>query len=227
MKEHPILFSAPMVRAILAGKKTQTRRIVKSAHVDDAAVWHDNGDGTWGSGIASGAPGSFGHGEDVRCPYGVVGDRLWVRETWQAIHVDPDGDVDAAPEIPKDSRGGWWGLAHAATDEQATYHKDDRGFVWRPGIHMPRWASRLTLEIVAVKVQRLQDTTVSEARAEGIIERDRPDEFSRESVVAVDGRSYLNVGCAWAGLWDSINGKRAPWALNPWVWAITFRRVTP
>lgn len=104
----------------------------------------------------------------LRCPYGAPGDRLWVRETWQAIHVsiDPEtgcgDDVQAAPSIPKDSQNGWWGVVYAATDPQAN------GFAWRPSFYMPRWASRITLEVTEVRVERLQDISEEDAIAEGI-----------------------------------------------------------
>ena len=213
MKERPILFAGPMVRAILrsGAAKTQTRRIVRLPD------WFTEEYGRFGAHeIAS----------EIDCPQGAPGDRLWVRETWQAIHtsIDPEtgygDDVQAAPTIPKDSRGGWWSVVYAATDPEADDSKDDRGFVWRPGIHMPRWASRLTLEVAEVRVQRLQDITYQDIEAEGAILRPHPP----GGVVAVDGKAYLSWGSAWIALWDSINGQRAPWASNPWVWVIEFKR---
>ena len=96
MSDRPLLMRPELVRASIDGRKTQTRRIVKSAHADDAAVWRDCGDDWWESGIASGAPGSHGHGEDVRCPYGSPGDRLWLREAWRT-GVKLDAVKPAAP----------------------------------------------------------------------------------------------------------------------------------
>lgn len=180
MKERPILFNGEMVRAILAGRKTQTRRAVKPQPVE----------GCWMGGPRNGVwderTGMAWFGQTWRCPCGVSGDCLWVRETWCS---DPE------PSQPER-------VCYRAT-------AGDESFIrWKPAIHMPRWASRITLEIAEVRVQRLQDISEEDARAEGV----------------------ENVYCArdcFADLWDSINGKRAPWSSNPWVWAISFRKVEP
>jgi hypothetical protein len=186
VKERPILFSAPMVRAILAGEKTQTRREVKGLGVfvdtemdmgpptleDVGWIWPD--------------------GTTARCPYGKPGDQLWVREKWRPtvnISKSESSIYYAADGVSKvDKRAGvLWRMATASR--------------WRPSIHMPRWASRLTLEVTGVRVQRLDDTGEDDARAEGVV-----DTFAFEE------------------LWDSINGKGA-WAANPWVWVVSFNRV--
>lgn len=185
MKERPILFSAPMVRAILAGTKTMTRRIVKGApvYVDPEPKYEP---GTWGF-----TGGSYPEsGRVVRCPYGVPGDRLWVRETWGPL------------------AGGVTYRATANTES----HDGNR---WTPAIHMPRWASRISLEVTAVRVERLQAITPSDAIAEGAFGEDR---YHTEPPLPYPVATFK-------ALWDSINGERAPWASDPWVWVVGFRRV--
>lgn len=201
--ERPILFSGPMVRAILAGRKTVTRRILAApdwATPDDAV-----------NALKAGHEhlGLMRDGRPVRrhslTPYGIPGDRLWVRETWRPLRPDdaaPDGgpvivryDADGAKIMHDEGKIGAWTWPQAAK----------RGYV--PGIHMPRWASRLTLSVVDVRPERLHDITEEDAVAEGVM----------------DGRYHV---LAFARLWDSINGTRAPWESNPWVWRIRFE-VTP
>lgn len=212
MRERPIIFSAPMVRAILSGAKTQTRRAVKP---QPPAGWDRNcwfSAPVWGW-TAEAVPAQTWH--KVRCPFGQPGDRLWVRETWQAIHVsiDPEtgygDDVQAAPSTPKDSCNGWWSVVHAATDPQASEHRDDRGFAWRPSIHMPRWASRILLEVVRVRVERLQAINEVDAIAEGA------------DPVIGDHQPYR---AGFMRLWESINGPGS-WDANPWVWVIEFKKL--
>jgi len=194
------------------------------------------------------------------CPYGRPGDRLWVRETFNIVHVsiDPEtgygDDVQAAPNIPNDDRGGWWSRVWRATDEQSDYHRNDRGFGWRPGIHMPRWASRITLEITEVRVQLLQEISEDDARAEGVVPYTPPHgHISPDQRVPGPGFDDCRLGdqphrLSFADLWDQINGKATPmldddgdpvlddnerpimhapksWASNPWCWAITFSRI--
>ena len=175
VKERPILFSGEMVRAILDGRKTQTRRVVK--------------------------PQPPPLGGFVKNPYGQPGDRLWVRETW-------------------------------ALDDKYYYRADgavgDRCGKWKPSIHMPRAASRITLEITGVRVERLQEITISDIYAEGAI----TDEWLewRDDVSGVGmpaGSRIENERDVWEKLWDSINGKTYPWKSNPWVWVIEFKRIKP
>jgi hypothetical protein len=181
MKERPILFSAPMVRAILEGRKTQTRRIAKELNE------MPNLDG-----ILKRFPNPKG------CRYGKPGDRLWVRETW-AHERDGTG-------CPDDN-----GVLYRATDPG--WDDEETGLRWRPSIFMPRRASRITLEITDVRVQRLQEISEEDAQAEG-------------AVGALD-QSVGNNWCAsqaFAALWESINGPDS-WDANPWVWAVTFRNL--
>ena len=199
MKEKPILFSGPMIRAILDGRKTVTRRIVKARDIE----WMDVHQGLREPGNAE------------RCPYGqpgavvdsghrIGGDRLYVRETWAAPHA-----YDHLPPrlIPKDAR-----IHYAATEDRG-------GLLWRPSIHMPRWASRITLEITSVRVERLQEIDIADAQAEGV---------SDTGAFILDGEGNEQGGpiAEYAVLWEQINGPGS-WDANPWVWCISFSRVTP
>ena len=187
MKERPILFSGPMVRAILSGRKTVTRRVVSPQPSDHT-----------GSGVVAVVRFNLGHSGGMRCPFGEAGDRLWVRETFaeSVPGCDPRGD----------------GPAHPMT--------------WRPSIFMRREASRITLDVVSVRAERLHDITDEDIAAEGV---------DREAVMSTLGpvdREIVSSGglirCprdAWRLGWNAINGKRAPWSANPWVWRVEFRRA--
>jgi len=192
VSNRPILFSAPMVRALLAGTKTQTRRVVKPQPVmrDGEPEWPADAKRPRGRGF-----------ED--CPYGAPGDRLWVRETWNTFE-------------------GWAGYFYAADNHSFGIGADDdpdhipeHAVRWRPSIHMPRAASRITLEITAVRVERLQDISEADAIAEG----------ADPLLVPPDGGSAPHVE-GYRTLWEYINGAGS-WDLNPWVWVVEFRRVTP
>lgn len=198
MKERPILFNGAMVRAILAGNKTQTRREVKHqprrSDLLPCYVFPKNkeqANSFWPAGFL------YPNAKDEvlsLCPYGQVGDRLWVRETW----AQTDGSHEILP------------LAYRATyDGRALI--DDR---WRPSIHMPRWASRITLEIVNVRVERLQDISETDALEEGITYNDLPN----NALDPARARTWFR------GLWAKINGFES-YQANPWVWAIEFKRI--
>lgn len=213
MKERPILFSAPMVRALLAGTKTQTRRVVKHPHAADIDVWADAGGGVWELGVTeAGVSASMGK---LKCPYGQPGDRLWVRETTAVDYFD------GPPH--HGYRADWSSRAADVLPEPK----------WTPSIHVPRRASRLTLEVTGVRVERLQAISEADAVAEGI-ERVR----GRDVPAAMGGnvetwRDYLDPERwqttprgSYFSLWESINGPGS-WAENPWVWVVEFKRVTP
>jgi hypothetical protein len=237
MKERGMIFNAEMVRAILEGRKTQTRRIMKPQPIIDNFVCpHDgprgghiwpsknhqyalhvekmlqNGEGGW-EGLASDA-----------CHFGEIGDRIWVRETWATLgnedgcYVDWEenlckGDERSAARIYRASceqRPGDYGLWSIPDNAYWKPHTKDLKFegAWRPSIHMPRWASRILLEITDVRVERLRSMTQEDARAEGVIAASGP----------------MEAGLAFRELWDSIYGPDS-WQANPWVWVIEFKRV--
>jgi hypothetical protein len=205
--DRPILFSAPMVRALLAGTKTQTRRVLKAVPPpgaqrvirpfrDERLQWAatDPHDMEQGQLVLGDAP---------RCPYGAPGDRLWVRETWayhlhaQASSREADGPfVFAADGKP---------ALHVRLCEH-----------WRPSIHMPRTASRITLEVTGVRVERLQSISVRDAIAEGATPLP-PDPVCAQ----VCPEDYV---AGYRSLWESINGTGS-WDANPWVWVVEFRRA--
>lgn len=189
MKERPILFSAPMVRALLDGTKTQTRRLVKTqpTHFNPVGVPR----------LAR----PVGPSDVITCPYGQPGDRLWVRETWAyGIHAMAANRDEVGPFV-------------YAADGTTQGRLCDR---WRPSIHMPRTASRITLEITGVRVERLQDISNDDAYSEGT------GTWAAES--AKDGNKWPSMPRAFQGLWESINGAES-WATNPWVWVIQFKRL--
>jgi hypothetical protein len=222
MKELGILFSAPMVRALLDGTKTQTRRACKPAN--EHALSYVVGPGEERSDLAAGW---FGDEEGdllFRCPYGKPGDRLWVRETWR--HTA--GSLGEARAITEDITSG------TAVDWRATYIENcirDLGFTqddaemadsfetWRPSIHMPRWASRILLEITGVDVERLQDISEADAKSEGI-----DMQAARTAISSIGMREIAGPVAEFSVLWDSVNGAGS-WDTNPWVWVVEFRRI--
>lgn len=205
MKERPILFSAPMVRALIDGRKTVTRRIVKERPGHRIDVTRNSIPV-----YVTGAPDDGG--EPIRCPYGVPEDRLWVKETYAFSKAFDRTKPREVPGIQGDRGTVWW-AADGAEEESWI----NRGR-WRPSIHMPRWASRTTLEIVDVRVERLQDITEEDARAEGVT----PFRKDPEGDCWTDG-TYRT---AFEFLWNEINGWNPnSWESNPWVWRIEFRRL--
>ena len=209
-----------MIRAILAGRKAVTRRIVKP-QPSPGCRYEMNGAGDRALHL-------HGYGPALRfvpakvttadhrlaCPYGEPGDRLWVRETW-CQQADPITGrlIDRK--------------AYYAADGVEVTHVDDiNRSPWRPSIHMPRWASRITLDVVSVRVERLHDITPGDILAEGVVERPHVDpNLGKCPVSAFDGKLYPDLRSLWAAGWDQINGKRAPWKANPWVWRVEFRRM--
>ena len=228
MTERPILFSAPMVRAILAGIKAQTRRVVKPQPANDPAKHHPiepyhNGRGGWNWVLAATG---HGIGDPFPCPYGAAGDRLWVRETWQADPIIDDTWASTQWHgCPKDARIA--DLPERFHHPRFCNYKADwlHGDIrWRPSIFMPRWASRITLEVTGVRVERLQEISAKDIVAEGSVNRAHDDQFGHNPVSQFDGKVYLDLKSLWTAGWESINGKGS-WAANPWLWVVEFRRV--
>jgi len=192
VRERPILFSGPMVRAILEDRKTQTRRVMPPLKHPD---WTGYMMAREGYAIECGPDYPDDEQDKVRCPYGVAGDRLWVRET---LRPSQSGIVtygeDGCPAWRQGESVSWpWSKTPKV----------------RTAIFMPRWASRILLEIVEVQVQRLQEVSARDCVAEGR---------------SLSG-SIKDGNCYFPTTWDAINGKRHSWASNPWVWAITFKRL--
>ncbi|PYD94734.1 hypothetical protein DNF23_01205 [Pseudomonas syringae pv. pisi] len=203
-KERPILFSAPMVRAILSGRKKVTRRALKvQPHIDVSGNFCVGG-ANYGQDIY-GKPVTK-HFVSSHCPYGQPGDRLWVREAWQ-----DDAQVNAI--APRElSHGEPIQYAADGASRQNGCSMITPGKT-RPSIHMPRWVSRILLEINDVRLERLQD--ISEGQAEGV-------NFLRS---APDLDETLTAAQLFDCLWSSINSADS-WNANPWVWVVEFKPVT-
>lgn len=236
MAERPILFSSSMVRAILAGTKTQTRRMIRG-RVDDHPMMP-------GALVLTMGKRQFWLNSQVDhpnhaisgCPFGAPGDRLWVRETFYCDHAFK-GDVHNTihtGDAERDRRAAEdeWAestiyRAHGEPHQQG--FEDTDGFKWVPSIHMPRWASRITLEITEVRVERLQDITEEDARAEGV---EPCDSFGADQPIAADHQSWTHGShphvLEFAIAWDTLYADQGfGWKANPWVWVISFKRVQP
>lgn len=222
MRERPILFNADMVRAVLDGRKTQTRRIIQSPAKNIQASGHQV--------IEYREPGDKWYGEHVfsmrnqsgtwcdytkeqflaKCPFGAVGDRLWVRETFR-VHSRA---TDVATLVYKASeQQSWTQQTHRVPIEKC--NKPAVVDTWTPSIHMPRWASRITLEITCVRVERLNSMTEKDALAEGCL--GGHDSIPGYQYSATPHEHFHHV-------WQSIYGADS-WQANPWVWVIEFKRV--
>ncbi|WP_312381999.1 hypothetical protein [Stutzerimonas balearica] len=202
MRERPILFNGAMVRAILDGRKTVTRRICKPQPSELAHTTSADGNpmGSW-----------WETGKDInRCPYGKPGDRLWVRESWAA-----DAQVDSVP--PGELSQGEPICYLADCDVRSTGCAMVTLGKGRPSIHMPRWASRILLEITDVRVERLQAITYEQAAAEGIHRHNRMWSATDEG-----GFCHKYPEPAFRDLWEITGGD---WSANPWVWVVEFKRV--
>nr|WP_192926883.1 morphogenetic protein [Citrobacter amalonaticus] len=186
-----MIFNGEMVRAILDGGKTQTRRPLKVPHIDRDAMCELSGNEL---------AGELSAGNYRNSPHGKPGDRIWVRETWARYNIDQDSHD----------------MAYQATPP-ADWPEEGR---WRPSIHMPRWASRLTLEITSVRVERLNSISQEDAQAEGMeLTGWRPTYSDPDS-----GGEVWTPYDNFAQLWKSIYGEES-WKANPWVWVIEFKVV--
>lgn len=210
MNEKPILFNSEMVRAILDGRKTQTRRVVKlpqNADLSWIASINQDGAGDWVAWGPKPVTDEFSrkmypNGGGIKCPYGRPGDLLWVRETFCVVDDSRFNglrwvDYKATPKYEESDPAGW---DNAPDDPEA--------LKWKPSIHMPRWASRITLRVTGVYVERLWQMSVSKMEAEGVMEVDDDNKHPLTPFIT---------------LWDSINARRGyPWESNPWVWVVEF-----
>jgi len=213
-KERPILFSGSMVSAILDGRKTVTRRPIKPSMrgFDVSFELHQQEDGSWRPmhTFDESCMDDQGTEHPVICPYGKPGDRLWVRETWYCDHFEvmrgpylKPADLDVT-EARSDGT-----LVYAA-DGLTPYEADQPA--WKPSIHMPRWASRILLEVTDVRVEQLQAISIGQICKEGL---------ARSIYEFIPVTTAFD---AFAEVWDSINGPGA-WEANPWVWAVEFKQV--
>ncbi|MFU2318956.1 hypothetical protein [Rahnella sp. PCH160] len=213
MKERPILFNAEMVKAILSGRKTQTRRVIRDQPFDRSQYRHDHqieivsgradlGDEIDGLLAYSKSSGGEWH---AKCPLGQPGDQLWVREAFASGADFGESDV---------------GYFYRATDPG--WDDNDTGARWRPSIHMPRAASRIDLLITGVRVERLNDISEQDARAEGIIDGGCLNCGEPEPCVCSSPKPDATE--SFAALWQSIYGEKN-WFINPWVWVIEFEHL--
>ena len=205
IKERPILFSAPMVRALLDGRKTQTRRLVKPQPANLTAEMERVLPEAWACGFVG-----------VKCPYGALGDRLYVRETWKPHST-------------------FAGMKPRDIPRTHVFYKADEAYApsntpWVPAIHQPRWASRLTLEVTEVRVERLRDISTADILAEGApVDPDHQDgtQDGSNPVMCLGENAWTTQSplAWWHRLWASINGEES-WTANPWVWAVSFKVVS-
>lgn len=194
-----MIFNAEMVRALLDGRKTQTRRPIKWKQTRFTEIGEREDGSKWPWSEDAEHACDFWH----PCPFGAVGDRIWVREAFR-VHSRA---TDVATLVYKASERNSWTeqtrrVPVAVCNKPATPEK------WTPSLHMPRWASRILLEITGVRVERLRSMSQDDARAEGVIAASGP----------------MEAGLAFRELWDSIYGEES-WKANSWVWVIEFKRV--
>ncbi|EPF6634553.1 TPA: hypothetical protein NPP16_001811 [Klebsiella pneumoniae] len=199
ISERGMIFNAEMVRALLDGRKTQTRRPIKWKQTRFTEIGEREDGSKWPWSEDAKHACDFWH----PCPFGAVGDRIWVREAFR-VHSRA---TDVATLVYKASERNSWTeqtrrVPVAVCNKPATPEK------WTPSLHMPRWASRILLEITGVRVERLRSMSQDDARAEGVIAASGP----------------MEAGLAFRELWDSIYGEES-WKANPWVWVIEFKRV--
>ncbi|MGL3430540.1 hypothetical protein [Salmonella enterica] len=208
MKERGMIFNAEMVNAILSGRKMQTRRPIKwkqtrfteIAEREDGSLW------PWAEDCERGGDIWFA------CPFGEVGDCIWVRETWAEAGA-------SAPDL-KLYRANY--PAHVPTHYENVPPAED--VRWTPSIHMPRWASRITLEIINVRVERLHSISERDALREGLFQLPASGRYCLQPGMQYFGMASRSAKEVYSWLWASIYGEES-WAANPWVWVIEFKRV--
>lgn len=228
MKERPIIFSGDMIRAILDGRKTQTRRTTGLGKINkvpnDWARSLKLNDGTWSFWY----PGeveekwvknvAYPEGNGLKCPYGQKGSRLWVRETFCFIQ-DRHLRFSVGHKLLSNERIIYKATDHDESDPDAERCKAELGYKWKPSIHMPRWASRITLEVVDVRVERLQKMTFRDWVADfcpSYVDQER----ALETFVGRENQIQMAKK-----FWDTLDAKRGfGWDTNPWVWVIEFRQ---
>lgn len=220
MKERPILFNTEMVRAILDGRKTETRRVIKPQLIifeykDNGILYYDfcgsnRGVVASSSGVYKSRESATNYFVERHCPYGVPGDRLWVRETWVPVGTAKrkDGKLISSDNVIYRADG-------------AKLIKNDIQYAhgyWKPSIFMPRWASRIMLEITDIRVERVQDITESGAVVEGW-----PSHKELFPLINTGDKALT----WYRSLWNKINAKRGySFDINPWVWVIKFKEVS-
>jgi hypothetical protein len=234
MKERGMIFNGEMVRAILDGRKTQTRRPIKwrQTRATEIAEREDGSKWPWSEDAENVC--DYWH----PCPFGAVGDRIWVRETWAILGNEDGCCIDWEEKICKadersaariyrascEQRPRNYGLWSIPDDADWKPHTKDYQYegAWRPSIHMPRWASRILLEITDARVERLNNISEEDARAEGIIDGGCVN--CGESEPCGCDHPQPDATDAFAYLWQSIYGQEN-WDANPFVWVIQFERV--
>lgn len=221
MKERPILFSSPMVRALLSGTKTQTRRVAKFPYDPPEGFYPDlyNHGEQW---TFWGPRGTEKSGQSclpyIKCPYGQPGDRLWVRETCRAEELE--SGLDGVRYLADDAF-----IPIENSPEAAEKWVSMHNYRWGkgltvPAIHMPRRASRITLEVTGVRVERLKDISADDCMAEGAVVHRNTGDLLDRGIIKDDWR-WRNQ---YHALWEEINGPDS-WEANPWVWVIEFKRT--
>lgn len=206
MKQRPILFSTPMVQAILEGRKTMTRRVVKPQPVD---MMYEDENELVGLSEGKSAVMCAGLQQVIQCPYGKPGDILWVRETWGNYGVKYGYYI--------------YKTITAALNEEFVKTRLYQGR-WKPSIHMPKEACRLYLRITDVRIERLQDISEADAIAEGIETDNKGHYKCYEKNVGLSEFELETPFWSFSSLWTSINGSES-WESNPWVWVIEFKRI--
>ncbi len=226
MTDRPILFNGAMVRALLDGSKTQTRRPLKpqpyvpypyyDTTIDHHPVEFERDGGLWIP-SSGGTSGNLPYrGTPIKCPYGVPGDRLWVQEAFALSKSDPDSGADTRYSAD-------WDVPVYRADVPSSMTSPSAVTSWKPSVHMPRWASRITLEVIGVRVERVASVSEADAESEGI-----------RKGAGGNWLDYQAEGCfysarhSFASLWDSIYSEPGlRWEDSPWVWAVDFKVVRP